>query len=205
MSARGENTTKKIIISKSVESQCYNPRVFRKYPHLSFVVISYVGAILLFFALGADFFHELVKPFGMGGAFVAGMMYSFSFTTSLGALALPAFLDQYSVATIAILGGLGGTFADITILKFVRGNLKKEMKAIGATKLLKRIRKLPLMHWGWFRDALGFLVIISPLPDEIGVAIMASTRLSESTFRVICLIANILGIYLLVSAVSALY
>jgi hypothetical protein len=142
---------------------------------------------------------------GMGGIFIAGMMYSYSFTISAGALLLPAFLGQYSVATIAILGGLGGTFADIVIFRQLKGNLKQEVRSIGATGFMKAIKKIPLFRLNWFRDVLGFLVIISPLPDEIGVAIMASTHLSENTFRVISLIANIIGIYLLVNAVSGIY
>lgn len=179
--------------------------MIKNYPHLSVVLYSYLGAILLFVLLGHDFFHELVTPFGLGGIFVAGMMYSYTFTIGIGALLLPAFLMSYSPITIAIIGGLGGTLADATIFRLFKGNLKVEMKRFGATKFMKSIAKLPLMNHPWFRDVLGTLVIMSPLPEEIGIAIMASTHLSENTFRVISLCANIVGIYLLVSVAGLIY
>lgn len=179
--------------------------MFKHYPHLTFVLYSYVIAVLLFLLLDHQFFHQLVTPFGIGGIFVVGMMYSYSFTIGLAALLLPAFLEHFSPGVIALIGGLGGTFADTTIFRLFKGNLKKEMKALGGTKFMKSVAKLPLMNYRWFRDALGMLVIMSPIPDEIGIAIMASTHLSENTFRILSFIANVAGIFLLVTAASVIY
>ncbi len=179
--------------------------MLREYPHLRIIFLSYVGAIFLFFILGPQFFHSLVDPLGIGGIFIAGMMYSYSFTLSLGALLLPAFLNDFSPLVIAIFGGLGGTFADITMFQLVKSDLKQEMKALAKTNFMKAVRKLPLMKFDWFRDVLGAILITSPLPDEIGIAVMASTHLSENAFRLIALIANIAGIYLLVTAAAAIY
>lgn len=179
--------------------------MIKNYPHLTFILYSYVVAILLFVLLGDKFFHQLVTPFGIGGIFVAGMMYSYSFTIGLGALLLPAFLEHFSPGVIAVIGGLGGTFADATLFKLFKDNLKIELKRFGATKFMQTVAKLPFMNHRWFRDILGMLVIISPLPDEIGIAIMASAHLSENKFRLLSLTANIAGIYLLVSAASIIY
>lgn len=175
------------------------------YPHLTTVVASYVLVAILFLILGPDFFHALVTPLGLGGVFVVGMMYSYSITTSVGALLLPAFLALYTAPTIAIIGGLGSTFAGITILRAIRGNLKSEMQRLGATALMRWAGRLPLMRHDAFRDIIGILVIMSPVPDEIGIAIMATTHLSESSFRVLTLIANIVGIYVLVATLGVVY
>lgn len=179
--------------------------MLKEYPHLRILFLSYIGAIALFFFFGPEFFHSLVAPLGIGGLFIVGMMYSYSFTLSLGALLLPAFLDQYSPLVIAIFGGLGGTFADLTMFQLVKNNLKQEMKALGKTNFMKAIRKLPFMKFDWFRDVLGAILIASPLPDEIGIAVMASAHLSENAFRLIALVANVVGIYLLVTAAAAIY
>ncbi len=180
-------------------------RVLKEYPHLRILFLSYIGALALFFFFGPQFFHSLVAPLGIGGIFIVGMMYSYSFTLSLGALLLPAFLNDFSPLVIAIFGGLGGTFADITMFQLVKSNLKQEMKALGKTNFMKAVRKLPLMKFEWFRDVLGGILIASPLPDEIGIAVMASTHLSENAFRIIALIANVAGIYILVTAAAAIY
>lgn len=186
-------------------SRCYTLSVLKHYPHISFVVFSYIFAVFLFLVLGSAFFHSLVLPFGIGGLFVAGMMYSYSFTIGIAALLLPAFLDQFTPVMIALVGGLGGTFSDVVLFKLFKGNLKKELKRLGATSFFKSIGRLPLMRARWFRDILGALVIISPLPDEVGIAIMASAHLSENAFRVISFVCNVIGIYLLVSAASVIY
>ncbi len=179
--------------------------MLKYYPQLSFVLLSYVFVGILFEFLGPNFFHALVAPFGIGGIFIAGMMYSYSLTTSIGALLLPAFLAQSSVPLIALVGGFGGTFADFTVFRFIKGNLRKEVRQLGKTRFMKAFARLPFMNHPWFRDVLGVLVIMSPFPDEIGVAIMASTHLSENNFRILSLIANTIGIYLLVSALAVVY
>lgn len=179
--------------------------MLKHYPHLSFILFSYVLAIILFLFLGHEFFHELVRPFGIGGIFIAGMMYSYSFTIGFAALLLPAFLDQFSIHAIALIGALGGTFADITLFRFFKNDLKAELKRLGGTRFFKALGKVPFMKNRWVRDILGFITIISPLPDELGIAIMASAHLSENAFRVLALVANIAGIYLLLSAAGVLY
>lgn len=179
--------------------------MLKDYPHLSFIALSYILVAIFFSFFGPDFFHRLVEPFGIGGIFIAGMMYSYSLTTSLGALLLPAFLATSSIPLIAVVGGLGGTFADLTIFKTIRGNLKKEIKRIGNTKLMKSAMHFHIVRYAWFRDLFGILLIMSPLPDEIGIAVMATTRMKESTFRLISLIGNIVGIYILLSVVAPIY
>jgi hypothetical protein len=55
------------------------------------------------------------------------------------------------------------------------------------------------------RNLVGFLIITSPFPDEIGVAFLSMTKMDESTFRVVSFAANVLGVYLLASAGTLLY
>ncbi|MES2014195.1 MAG: hypothetical protein V4437_00050 [Patescibacteria group bacterium] len=179
--------------------------MIKDYPRLSFIALSYILVAIFFSFFGPDFFHTLVAPFGIGGIFIVGMMYSYSLTTSLGALLLPAFLAQFSTPLIAIVGGLGGTFADVTIFRLIKGDLKKEIKRLGATKFMKKMLRIHIVRHPWFRDTAGILLIMSPLPDEIGIAIMATTHMKENTFRLISLIGNTVGIYCLVSLVAPIY
>jgi hypothetical protein len=55
------------------------------------------------------------------------------------------------------------------------------------------------------RNTLGFLIIASPLPDEIGVALISMTRMDETTFRTLDFAANAFGIYVLAIAATAVY
>lgn len=187
------------------KSRCYHPLMLKKYPHLTLLVFSYAVAIVFFILVDHEVFRIIVEPWGLGGIFIVGMMYAYSFTISAGALLLPAFLGTYTPETVAIIGGLGGMFADITLFRFFNRDLKQELNMLGATRFFKLLARIPLLKLRWMRDAIGFLVIISPLPDEVGIAIMASARLPESIFRALSLVANVIGIYLLLNVMSTFY
>ncbi len=179
--------------------------MLKNYPHLSALALSYVLVTILFLLLGTEVFHRLVEPLGIGGIFVAGMMYTYSFTASIAAFLLPSFVPDYSPAFIAIVGGLGATLVDATLLKFIRGNLKAEMKRLGKIRPIAFLTTtIPFMRKSWFRNTLGFVVLALPLPDEIAVALMANTKISERNFRLISFCVNTLGIYALVSLVYTL-
>lgn len=66
---------------------------------------------------------------------------------------------------------------------------------IGATSLFCK---------AWFRDLLGAIILASPFPDEIAVALMSTTKIRTETFIWLTFIADTVGIYLLVSIVDAL-
>lgn len=194
-----------MLLAKGV---CYDSPVsiFKHYPHLATLIFSYVAATLLFILIGPTKVHAFIEPWGIGGVFITGMMYATSFTAAGAAFILPTFTFDYSPATIAIVGGLGTTLVDITLLHFIRSDLKMELKRFSALPTIRGIRKaLPLMKQKWFKNILGLTVIALPLPDEIGIAFMANSSISEANFRIIGFIVNVLGIYGLVSVVGAFY
>ena len=179
--------------------------VIEHYPRLTTIFLSYIAAFLLFVLLGPDFFGQFVMPFGIGGIFIAGMLYTYSFTISLGALLLIPYLAHFSPATIAAIGGMGSAFADITIFNFIRHNLHAEVKKLSNSKILKAVGAAPLVRQRWFRDILGFILLASPIPDEIAIAVLASTKIKEDAFVFVAFIADVLGIYALVSVASFIY
>lgn len=194
--------------SKALHRACYDclMSIFKHYPHLATLLFTYVAATLLFVLIGPTQIHAFIEPWGIGGVFIAGMMYTISITAAAAAFILPIFTLDYSPATIAIIGGLGSTLVDITLLHLVRSDLKTELKRFGALPTIQGIKKaLPLLKKKWFRNMLGLAVIALPVPDEIGIAFIANSSISEANFRIVGFIANTIGIYALVSVVGVLY
>ncbi len=179
--------------------------MFKRFPRLTTVVLSYVAAFFLLMFVGPEFFETLILPFGLIGVFVAGMLYTFSFTASLGALLLVSIAHDFSPGIIAVVGGIGALISDLTILKFINNDLHKEVLRLSKSRAAKWLGATPVFRNRWFRDALGALVIASPLPDEMGVAILASTKIKEDAFMYLAFIADMVGIYLLVSGAAFLY
>src|SRR3989344_3365363 len=133
--------------------------MFKHFPHLTTVGLSYIAAFLILAFLGPDFFHDLIVPFGLIGAFVAGMLYTYSFTASTGALLLIAIAPEYSAGIIAVVAGIGALLSDMAILRFMKNSLKREVLRIAASSFFKKIGKVPVLKERWFRDAVGALII----------------------------------------------
>jgi hypothetical protein len=197
--------TEKSIFAKVLYTHDTIRPVFTHYPKLSAILLTYPLALGIFAAIGPQAMHLLVEPFGIGGIFLAGALYTYGFTASAAMFIIPSFLPDYPVIVIALIGGLGATIADITIFRLLQGNLKKEIQKVARIPSVKKVLHSQLMRIKTVRNCVGFLIIMSPFPDEIGVAFMSMTKMDESTFRIVSFAANIIGVYLLASAGTLLY
>lgn len=175
------------------------------FPRLSTIFLLYVAVGLLFFFLGTSFFQNFLLPFGIIGVFIAGALYTYSFTAPIGALMLVALAPDYPIGIMAVVGGIGAVLADITIFKFIRNNLKKEIEHIARSQIICTLGSRELFCRRWFRNFLGALILTSPLPDELGIAMMSTAKIKPETFILITFIMDTLGIYLLVSVVNAVF
>lgn len=179
--------------------------MFTHYPKLTAIALTYPLALFIFAAIGPEAMHLLVEPFGIGGIFLAGALYTYGFTASAALFIIPSFLPDYPVILIALVGGLGATLADITLFRLLKGNLKAEIRQIARLPSVRSVLRSGLLRTRSVRSLVGFLIIMSPLPDEIGVAFLSMTKMNETTFRVVSFAANVLGVYLLASAGTLLY
>lgn len=179
--------------------------MFKHYPKLSAILLTYPLALGIFAAIGPETMHLIVEPWGTGGIFVAGALYTYGFTASAAMFIIPAFLPHYSPIAIALIAGLGATLADVTIFRLLKGNLKKEIQRVAKIPTVKRVLGTPLMKIKAVRNIIGFLIITSPFPDELGIAFLTMAKMDEPTFRIVSFAANVLGVYLLASAGTLLY
>ncbi len=179
--------------------------IIQKYPHLSTIGLTYVAAVLVLAIVGPEKIHEFVKPLGIGGILLGGMMYTYSFTAGAATIILPSFTLDYNLGFIAVLAALGSTFIDITMLRFIKKDLSGEIKKLSSSHLVRRLHMSWFSKARWLRMTLGFIIVASPFPDEIGIALIASTRTKVETLRVAFFILNLIGIYALVSAGALIY
>jgi hypothetical protein len=176
-----------------------------RFPRLTTIGLSYIAAFMVFAFLGPDFFGKIITPLGIFGIFIAGMLYTYSFTTSIGAILLIPFAIHYPPGLVTVVGGVGSLFGDLTIFSIIRNDLHKEVQRIASSPFMRRLGATPLFRDTWFRDLVGAAVIASPIPDEMGIAIMSSAKINTSSFALLSFIADMIGIYLLVAAVSFIY
>ena len=131
------------------------------------------------------------------GIIFAGLFFTSIFTTAPAIALLGSFAQTTPLLILAILGGLGAMIGDLIIFTFVRGKVSK-----GFDNLLKSPQGLRFSvifkHeiFRFFLPFFGAIVIASPLPDEVGVAMLGISKMSKKRFLILSFTLNSVGIFI---------
>lgn len=136
-----------------------------------------------------------MEGMGLLGVFIAGIMFT-SFFTTAPAIALLALLSaDFNPLVLGLVGGLGSLVGDWVILRVFEEKIAYELqplvKKFGLGAFLRKIRRKKERERTLL---LGMLVIISPLPDELGVALLGLSKFPAIQLFTIIYILNALGI-----------
>jgi len=171
-----------------------------KYKNITLFLVSIIVAIIFSRFEG---FHKLLLElgnFGYAGAFVAGLMFVSTFSVATGAVTLLVLAEKFSPLEIGLIAGLGAMVGDFTIFKFVRDRLMDEVKEvyekIDHNNHVEKI--LHTKYFSWMFPVIGAIIIVSPLPDEIGVSLMGISKLKAYQFLILSFVLNFIGIFLIV-------
>ena len=178
-------------------------RLFKfKYPKLTLLVLFSVAACYIFSSPTVKIFIESLNSFSYLGCFIAGIFFTFGFSTpfSIGFFAVANPDDIYLAA---IIGGFGALIADLLIFKIIRFTFMDEFRRLKKTKPIKGINhilstRLLLKIKRYLLYAFAGIIIASPLPDELGVSMLAGlTKIRIHTLAIISFIMNSLGILII--------
>ncbi|MDQ5900781.1 MAG: hypothetical protein QG600_359 [Patescibacteria group bacterium] len=147
-----------------------------------------------------DSFLKLFESSYLLTAFVAGILFTSIFTTAVGSAAFIVMgVDGYNPLIVGLVGGVGALVGDIIIFKFVREDLQADISyllRLHKRKSLHTLIKNPLVQL--LLPVLGGIVIASPLPDELGVTLLAMSHIQTRYFSFFSFIFNAIGIGLMV-------
>lgn len=139
------------------------------------------------------------------GSFIAGMFFVSVFTAAPAAAVLVELFEANSLLEVALAGGLGALLGDWVMFRFMRYHVANDLayllKHSGPRRLIAVFR---LRCFRWLAPLLGALIVASPFPDEIGLALMGFSRLRTAVFLPVSFILNFLGILVIGFAVKAL-
>jgi hypothetical protein len=158
--------------------------------------------ILTFFLFGGlnnsipDSFIEL----GYLGIFISGILYVFSFTAPIATALILIFSANKNIILLGLIAGIGSLIGDILIFHFIRISFVDEINELTNHKfLIFTLKKIPKRYQKYLAYALGAFFIATPLPDEIGVTILASSKeVKLSNFGIVSYILNTGGIFLII-------
>lgn len=170
-----------------------------KYPRFFALILTIIIAILFFSNKSITSPENFLIIENYLSSFTMGIMYAYSFTAAMATGALLVVADQQNIFITGIVAGLGALIGDLLIFKFVRNTFNTELKDLEKTKPLKKARKFLKEHskLNLVIPLLAYFIIASPLPDEIGVTIVAAYRdTTTRTFSIISYLLNTTGIFI---------
>lgn len=136
---------------------------------------------------------------------IAGAFFTSVVTTAPAIAVLGELSTQGNMWSVALVGAFGSVVGDFIIFSFVRDRISKD-----AEFLLRGPRVMRVLHifkHRRFRRVLpivGALIIASPLPDELGLALLGLSKVSNRYFFIISYAMNVLGIVLIGLAAKGL-
>ncbi|MDP3991684.1 MAG: hypothetical protein Q8P66_02200 [Candidatus Colwellbacteria bacterium] len=182
-----------------------------KYPNITLFVLSLVIAVILSWTGVFDSFAELGKLDYLG-ALIAGLLWPFTFATPLAAASFFYLGQTANIWMIVAVGSIGSLFSDIIIWKFFKGGIFTEFEKIWEDyknhhrrpfRREHRFHLIQLFHSRPFHFITlfsGVIVLFSPLPDEIGLEMLAYYKLSPAKFVFLSLASAAFAIWVVTGA-----
>jgi len=174
-----------------------------KYPRLFLLAFAIVLAYVLFqndvvasWVLGLENYSYL-------GIFIGGILLAFGFTAPF-AVGFFIFVQPENILLATFVGGLGAVFSDLVIYEGIHSSFTKEFNRLKKTRLIKGIKgilndNLPRKAVVYLMYAFAGIMIATPLPDEIGVSMIAGlTTVKRWALTLISFVLHTTAIYLLI-------
>ncbi|MBI4095956.1 MAG: hypothetical protein HY438_03790 [DPANN group archaeon] len=161
---------------------------------IGLIVSSLIIASLI---LTSEFVKNILNnlgEYGYIGTLIASSFYSDVFTVGPSAAILLLLSPTQNIFIFSTLGAFGAMFSDYVLFKIFGKTIGKSMVRLNGRIALKKhtlhiVRKLgPIV---------AFFIILSPLPDELGLSILSILKYPDRKVLVLSFAANWLGIFLI--------
>lgn len=132
------------------------------------------------------------------GSFVAGILFVSVFTAAPATVALGEIAQSNSVIAVAIIGGLGALAGDLVIFRFIKNKVSRDLSYLVNISKSERFASIfKLRIFKWLIPFIGALIVASPLPDEIGLAMLGLSKMRVSIFIPLSFVLNSIGILII--------
>lgn len=132
------------------------------------------------------------------GSFIAGIFFVSIFTAIPATVVFGEIAQTNSIFLVSIIGGIGALIGDIIIFRFIKDKLAEDLiHLLKKTGLKRLITIFRLKFFKWVIPLLGALVVASPLPDELGLAMMGLSKMKTSLFLPLFFLLNSVGILII--------
>jgi len=133
----------------------------------------------------------------VAASFVAGMFFTSVATTAPALAVLGELSLAGNLALVALVGGLGAVVGDYVLFSFVRDRVSQDATyLLRGPKIQRALHIFKRRHFRRVLPIMGALIIASPLPDELGLALLGLSGISSRYFFAVSYCMNVIGILL---------
>ncbi len=176
-----------------------------EYKHTSIAVILAILFIALIDTTAVAGLLSLVKQLDYFGAFIVGVLSVSFFTTAPAIVLLIDLANELDPIALAIIGGAGAMIGDWLLMLVFEERVVRELKPLlRKLHVHEMVARLRYKYTTWILIMAGVIALSTPIPDEIGVALLGVSRIKQAYVLGICFVLNTLGILVIVLAARAL-
>ncbi len=162
------------------------------------ISLSIYAAIYLSRSGGLQYLFDLVGDNLVVASLLTGLFFTSFFTTPLAIAMFANIAHEGNIFLIALLGGAGAVVGDSLLFFFVRDRIVKDSSFLMSGPRWKRILKIfKKRRFRRILPVVGAIIIASPLPDELGLALLGVSTLSRTQFFLLSYSMNTLGIFII--------
>ena len=178
--------------------------ILRQYPKLLLLACSFLAAYLLFHFGYFDILEETLNGHGYISVFLAGLLFSFGFTTPFGIALFVEVAPHINPFIAAPLGGMGAFLTDLCIFELMRfETFHDEFHRLRQSTVFRSIHHL--FHHKSISEGVRLyilwcfagIIIASPLPDELGISLLGFSKMRLAAFLPLSYFSNFIGIFLI--------
>lgn len=175
-----------------------------KYPKIMLLLLVIVFSYFIFRNPSISNYLSHLGNLGYLSIFIGGILFAFGFTAPFS-VGLFISVAPSNIWIAGIIGGFGALISDLLIFKLIKFSFTEEFKRLSKTKGMKSIvlliqRSLGVKIKVYLMYVFAGILIASPLPDEIGVIMLAGlTKINFKILAIISFILNTLGILIILS------
>ncbi|MEM2921670.1 MAG: hypothetical protein QXF26_05060 [Candidatus Bathyarchaeia archaeon] len=173
-----------------------------RYPRLSLLAGTYVLVLFLASFGFIDPTYVFISGLGFFGFLLSGFLYAYAFTSASATAILLHLSRECDLLISGLTAGLGALLGDILIFLLVRRGLNEELKALSNLRVFQLlIGRISTRVRRFIFPIVAGLLISSPLPTEIGVAVLASSsNVSTRVFLPAAYLLHTAGIFTIILA-----
>ena len=157
-----------------------------------------VSVVVAAYIVKSGVVHEVIPhlhSWAYFGSFVAGILFTSMFTAVPAAAVLAELAQTDSIFAVAFFGGLGAVVGDYILFRLVRDTIAEDVRYLMKHSHFFRVPVIFRTHLShWMLSLLGGVIIASPLPDELGLALLGVSKIKDRYFLPLVFVFNALGI-----------